>query len=233
MIRKLLSKKTPKTATEAKPNPVGQVSPVPSTFSPNVEKPSIEGSPITEPRPVPPPPAQGNKKTGKARVDKKGIPIITDSDDFEELFQVEPTKKKESPEQFEQLFEHSQLDIYQRLMLMEKKKISEEIKLPVLVERLKTYPRPQKELDLHGLSRARAISATEFFIRNVRRWNIMTVRIIVGKGTHSEGKAVLPDVVESKIIELKRRNWVLYYKWEKKEKSKSGSMIVYLIPGLV
>jgi hypothetical protein len=39
---------------------------------------------------------------------------------------------------------------------------------------------------------------------------------------------VLPDVVEDKLIELKRQNIVLAYEWDKKKKSKSGAVIVYL-----
>jgi hypothetical protein len=54
--------------------------------------------------------------------------------------------------------------------------------------------------------------------------------IIVGKGLHSQGKAILPDVVEKKITRLKRKKWLLGFEWEKKDKRKSGSLIVYLLP---
>jgi DNA-nicking Smr family endonuclease len=86
------------------------------------------------------------------------------------------------------------------------------------------------ELDLHGATAPDAEKRTESFIENARREKIRTVRIIVGKGLHSEGKAKLPDVVEKKIIRLKRKNWLLGFEWEKKDKRKSGAMIVYLVP---
>ncbi|MCU0288493.1 MAG: Smr/MutS family protein [Acidobacteria bacterium] len=173
---------------------------------------------------------KNKKKPGKIKVDKKGIPIINENN-LDELFLAGSSENKKSKEQFKHLFEKSQLDIYQRIMLMEKKKISEELKTsPILAEQLKNYPAPEKELDLHGLSREKAALRTESFIRTARCLDIMTIRVIVGKGIHSEGKAILPDVVEAKIIELKRRSWVLYYKWEKKVKSKSGSLVVYLTP---
>jgi DNA-nicking Smr family endonuclease len=97
-------------------------------------------------------------------------------------------------------------------------------------ERVKAYPRPQTEIDLHGHTSAEAESTTESFIMDSRRKGILTARIIVGKGLHSEKKAILPDVVEAKLIELKRKKWVLDFKWEKKDKRKSGAVIVYIEP---
>jgi len=54
------------------------------------------------------------------------------------------------------------------------------------------------------------------------------LRIIVGKGIHSLSKAVLPDVVEKKIVELKKEDIVMTFLWEKHRKLKSGAIIVYL-----
>ncbi|MCX6583236.1 MAG: Smr/MutS family protein [Candidatus Aminicenantes bacterium] len=235
-IARLFGKETPKAAvvTKAEPAP-----PVPPAAPAVMENPPLELQLPTPPAPAAsaasptPAPVKRKKKQVKAKLDKKGIPIITDSDDLGELFQVEDAKKKKSQEDFARLFEKSQVDIYQRVMLLEKKKDPVGTKSLPPSERVKGYPAPQEELDLHGFSAAKAESATEFFIRNTRRLKIQTVRIIVGKGMHSDGKAVLPDVVEAKIIELKHRDWVLNYKWEKKDKRKSGSMIVYLTPALI
>ena len=229
-IARLFGKETPKAAVVTKAEPVP---PVPPAAPEAVESPTPGPQLPTKPPPPGPPPVNRKKKQGKAKLDKKGIPIITDSDDLGELFQVEEAKKKKSQEDFARLFEKSQVDIYQRVMLLEKKKDPPGTKSVPPSERVKGYPAPQEELDLHGFSAAKAESATEFFIRNTRRLKIRTVRIIVGKGMHSNGKAVLPDVVEAKIIELKHRDWVLNYKWEKKDKRKSGSMIVYLTPALI
>lgn len=226
-IARLLGKEKSKAAVVTKPEPAP---PAPSTA---IESPVLEPQLPAKTPPPTPIPVKRTKKQGKAKLDKKGFPIITDSDDLGELFQVEEAKKKKSQEDFARLFEKSQADIYQRVMLLEKKKVPVGTKPLTPAERVKGYPAPQEELDLHGFSAAKAESATEFFIRNARRMKLQTVRIIVGKGTHSDGKAVLPDVVEAKIIELKRRDWILNYKWEKKDKRKSGSMVVYLTPILI
>ncbi len=169
----------------------------------------------------------------KPRVDNKGFRIITDGEDFEKLFRVAPVKHKKREEDFAKLFEKSQTDTYQQEMLKEKMHApGVENKKPLTAaEKIKWYPQvPQAELDLHGYTGPEAEVKAETFIRNTRFRGLQTVRIIVGKGLHSDGKAVLPDVVETKIIEFKRKKWVLSYKWENKDKRKSGALIVYLVP---
>ena len=205
-----------------------------------VKRPSID---TTRPPKKPPlPPAARAKDTpptlpvtkkkvkipSKTKFDKKGFRIITDNESFSQLFQLD--RQKESEENFAQLFEKFQADAYQQQMLKEKKSLPKgEMPLPLTVgERLKSYPAPQEELDLHGYTAVEAGRRTEAFMRNARLRKLRTVRIIVGKGLHSNGKAVLPDVVEAKIIQLKRTRLVLSYKWEKKDKRKSGSLVVYL-----
>ncbi|MDM8555446.1 Smr/MutS family protein [Desulfococcaceae bacterium HSG7] len=95
-------------------------------------------------------------------------------------------------------------------------------------EIVKTHPAPQMQIDLHGCNREEAERLADSFIYNASYKGLKTVRIIVGKGIHSAGKAVLPDVIETKIIALKREQVVLSYGWEKRQKHKSGAMIVYL-----
>lgn len=190
-----------------------------------------------EPPPTPPPAKAKQKKTPKPqkrKLDKKGFRILTDNEDLFRLFEMENsfTKQAEQHESFDRLFENSQTDIYQQQLLREK--MREEYKKnhtrPLTPgERLKEYPPPQAELDLHGCKAPEAEKKTETFIGNARRRGIRTVRVIVGKGLHSSGKAVLPGVVENKIIQLKRRQWVLSFKWENKDKRKSGALIVYLV----
>ena len=96
-------------------------------------------------------------------------------------------------------------------------------------EKLKSYPLPQDELDLHGKTGAEAERKTAYFIRTTASLRLRTVRIITGKGLHSDGPAVLPDVVETKLKELKAENRIFDFAWEKKEKHKSGAVIVYLL----
>jgi DNA-nicking Smr family endonuclease len=56
----------------------------------------------------------------------------------------------------------------------------------------------------------------------------LAVRIITGKGLHSEGQPVLPDTVEGVLRTLKKENLVKSWRWEKGQKEKSGALIVQL-----
>ncbi len=160
--------------------------------------------------------------------DKKGIPVLTDEHDLYEIFGV---KKKSKDEDFARMLEEPQDERSQRLWLKEKETAAPKPRPLTVRERIKSYPAPQSELDLHGNTGAEAAVGTEAFIRNAGARGIRTVRIIVGKGLHSEKKAVLPEVVERKILELKRQKKVLDFNWEKKDKRKSGALIVYLLLG--
>lgn len=93
-------------------------------------------------------------------------------------------------------------------------------------DRMKTYPtNPQEELDLHGKKALEAEREIRLFILRAKRQSMRLVRIITGKGLHSEeGQSVLRDVAEKKAIELKREGVVFSHKWEKG----SGSLLVYL-----
>lgn len=203
-----------------------------------VESQPVDVSPGVPKEPPPPSPPVKRKKVKtplkrKPRVDNKGFHIITDGDNLEKLFRVDKVKREEREESFAKLFEKYQTDTYQQEMLKEKMHApGVENKKPLTAtEKIKLYPQvPQAELDLHGYTGREAGIKAETFIRNTRVRGLKTVRIIVGKGLHSTGKAVLPDVVEAKIIDLKRKKWVLSYKWEKKDKRKSGALIVYLMP---
>lgn len=167
------------------------------------------------------------KQPPTVKIDKKGFRVLTDEQD---LYQVFGEKKNSQREDFGRIFEESQQDIQQQVLLQEKKKISRKTTPLTVQARIKTYPAPQLELDLHGSTAQEAEKRTVAFIENARREKIRTVRIIVGKGLHSQGKAILPDVIEKQITRLKRKNWLLGFAWEKKDKRKSGSLIVYLLP---
>jgi DNA-nicking Smr family endonuclease len=167
------------------------------------------------------------KQSPAANTDKKGFRVLTDEHDLYQLF---GEKKKSKQEEFGRIFEESQQDKQQQLLLQEKKIVFTETTPLTVSQRIKTYPAPQAELDLHGNTAPEAEKRTESFIENARQKKIRTVRIIVGKGLHSERKAILPDVVEKKITRLKRKNWLLGFEWEKKDKRKSGALIVYLLP---
>jgi len=57
---------------------------------------------------------------------------------------------------------------------------------------------------------------------------VFTLRVVVGRGLHSEFGAVLPHVVEDLLVRLKRDGVVLWFEWDRKIKSHSGSLVVYL-----
>ncbi|MDM8517739.1 Smr/MutS family protein, partial [Desulfobacterales bacterium HSG16] len=140
---------------------------------------------------------------------------------------LETLKIKET---FESLLEASFKNQNLTRMMEEKRKLGKARRKRMDVkQKIKTsYPKPQTQLDLHGCTAAKARHKTRSFIKNALDKRILTIRIIVGKGLHSQGRAVLPDVVEDILITLKRENMVLDYQWEKRVKSKSGSVIVYL-----
>jgi DNA-nicking Smr family endonuclease len=210
------------------PTPSAEKEPAPTPAAEASKEPPPPPSSV-KPKKVPQKVKQAKHKKSKSNYDKKGFRIITDRDDLSQLFQAGGVRKDRGREEdFAQLFEISQTDVYQRRMLNEKVVHREPPPPTPATDRIKTYPPPQEELDLHGYTAAQAESRTETFIRGARMRRIRTVRVITGKGLHSDGKAVLPDVVEAKIIELKRNRLLLAYKWEKKDKRKSGSLIIYI-----
>lgn len=87
---------------------------------------------------------------------------------------------------------------------------------------------PQKELDLHGCNGREAELRIESFIQACRHERLAMLRIITGKGLHSSGAPVLPDVAEHKLYELKEKKIITSFYWEKKYKSTSGALIVLL-----
>ncbi len=127
----------------------------------------------------------------------------------------------DSEEDFETLLEES----FQKRRTQLLKKAS-----PVPLEkRLKRYPPPEKILDLHGYNALGAEMRSKSFIHSCKLQGFFTVRIIVGKGRHSdEGAAVLPDIVEDVAKEMKKQGLVIGFEWENKIKSKSGALIIYL-----
>ncbi|MCK5684767.1 Smr/MutS family protein, partial [bacterium] len=97
-----------------------------------------------------------------------------------------------------------------------------------LKKRLKRYPGVELELDLHGYNAIGAQLKLRSFIQSCKHQGYFTLRIIVGKGLHSENGAVLPDVVEDELKNMKKENFVISYEWEKKHKVQSGAIVVYL-----
>lgn len=108
---------------------------------------------------------------------------------------------------------------------MEEKKAGELMAEESTGEKVKHYPKPQRELDLHGKTGSEAKRDIEWFLQSARNQKIQTVRIITGKGLHSPNlKSIMPTVASQKIAELKRGGIVFSSKREKT----GGSILVYL-----
>ncbi|MDD5760277.1 MAG: Smr/MutS family protein [Desulfobulbaceae bacterium] len=116
-----------------------------------------------------------------------------------------------------------------RNALLEKK--LERQRRDTAADRLLSYPAAQEELDLHGFTGNEAAGRIENFILTAHGKGFRTVRVITGKGLHSEGPAVLSQVAEKKLHELKERGLLLAYSWERKKREHSGALIVYLLRG--
>jgi len=172
------------------------------------------------------------KETGQ-QVSRQGIPILSENDSFPQLFNLEKDKEpkkeiqEEPDENFAEMLEFTLSEKHMKHFLQEKRGAFQDRPLPVS-EEIKSYPPPEDEIDLHGYTAREAERKIESFIRTAR-WNgKLTLRVIMGRGTHSRGRAVLPDVVETKVVYLKKRGLVRTFKWENHGKLKSGSVIVYL-----
>ncbi|HCY84510.1 MAG TPA: hypothetical protein DHV36_05180 [Desulfobacteraceae bacterium] len=97
-----------------------------------------------------------------------------------------------------------------------------------LKRRLKRYPPPEADLDLHGFTAIGAQAKAKSFIHGAKLQGLFTLRIIVGRGLHSQEGPVLPDVMEDLLKQMKKDKLVLAYRWEGKKKGRSGAVIVHL-----
>jgi len=188
------------------------------------------------------------KKHTPFPVNKNGLPILSkDEDLFKHFMDDEHDNNSDSDsgfnekhidkknnikeileENFKEMLEKSLAGKTREMILIEKNNGLKQDKPLNKNEIIKYYPLPQDELDLHGFTAAEALEENEAFIKKTRHKGKRTVLVIVGKGTGTHGKAVLPDVIENQLLELKRKKIVLAYKWDKGIKRKSGALIVYL-----
>ncbi|HIJ90361.1 MAG: Smr/MutS family protein [Desulfobulbaceae bacterium] len=93
---------------------------------------------------------------------------------------------------------------------------------------IRNSPPPQDRLDLHGCTGPEAEIKTKNFLTRARRNHLKTVLIITGKGLHSPEGSVLKDVIETRLKIMKTDGSILAYLWEKKDREKSGALLVYL-----
>jgi len=172
---------------------------------------------------------------------RHGIPLFTPDADLAQQFQAAESRaarrasgrtsrsgRKEASGDFARMVAETLDGKTQEELLREKQDLLEGIAAREANPSLSLYPPPQEELDLHGFTAADAAARVESFVKIARGRGKRTLLIIVGKGIHSEGRPVLPDIVEDKIVELRRRNWIRAFEWEKGVKRRSGALIVYL-----
>ncbi len=161
------------------------------------------------------------------RNNKHGLPVLDGSGSLAGLFAERGRAEEAEAEDFPAMLSASLKGKGEGLLLREKREKGRPEPMP-LHKRLKRYPPPESQLDLHGDTAVRAVVRSELYVRNSWQAGDFTVRIVVGKGLHSEFGAVLPDVVEDLLVKLKKEGVVLSFEWDRKLKSRSGSVIVYL-----
>ncbi len=194
---------------------------------------------------TPPLTSSGEKKKPsgqkKPRFNKHGLPLI---EEFEGQFidqeksNVSDLVRKKSKEQREgkapkKLMESVDLEenfaMLLETSLKEQKGPVKKKPIPMPIKkRLKRYPPPEAELDLHGFTALGAEIKAKSFISTCKHQGYFSLRLIVGKGIHSDMGPVLPHVIEDLLKILKKQNIVLAYKWDRQKKSKSGAVIVYI-----
>jgi DNA-nicking Smr family endonuclease len=194
------------------------------------------------------------QKNGILKLDRHGMPFLDRAETLSEIFtdtaeaekyrfaKKDNTKGKDTGSGIENNVENENLEQDENFLelienalkgknrdSMMREKSDKPLPEPVpLQKRLKRYPPPQDEMDLHGYNAKEAQSRTENYLRNCWRNGLFTVQIIVGRGIHSPYGAVLPDVVEDLLIRLKREGVLLWFEWDRRTKSQSGAVIAYL-----
>ncbi len=154
------------------------------------------------------------------------IRILDTGDDLEALFTGK--QSADTPHELSEILETSLTHDRFQHFLSEKYNSGNSPEKISIHHIIKKYPRPERELDLHRLSASDAEHKARCFIQDAVAAGLKTLRIIVGKGIHSAGMPVLPDCIEALLSELKKSGCVLTFSWEKREKKRSGSIIVYL-----
>ncbi|MCB9480937.1 MAG: Smr/MutS family protein [Desulfobacteraceae bacterium] len=170
-------------------------------------------------KPAPLNPQIKNRISKKELKNKNGIKVIQKTSDINEFFLSSSASSKltvKQPADNERAF-------------LNAKKDGLKIQKPLSLEkRIERYPKPELTLDLHGFTSIQAKLKVENFILSSFSKGYFTLKIITGRGNHSEFGAVLPEITEDIVNEMISEKKVLSYKWENINKETSGSMIIYL-----
>lgn len=157
--------------------------------------------------------------------EKKNLPELPLDTDPSALFTSEgsPILQERFTDAIEETLSHTVIS----MVLQEKEKKSGET-MRFSERRRPSPPPPQAELDLHGLKAKEALATADLFLQKATQRKLTSIRIITGKGIHSQGEAVLRDVIEEKLIDWKARRLILAFRWEQQTKLRSGSAIIIL-----
>lgn len=210
--------------------------------SPEVPKPPADARDPEKPALSPTRPGRRVRRPPVPVRNRHGIPLFHDAEDFTGFFRdpreadsssgrtlrppASPGKRPTGA--FARMLEETLAGKTREILMAEKREGLPADGPPTLAQRLKTYPPPQDELDLHGHTGPEAAERTEAFIRQAHRSGKRTVLIIVGRGTHSEGRPVLPDVVETRLADLRRKGLLLAFEWERLGRRRGGAIVAYL-----
>ncbi len=183
--------------------------------------PPSEDSPVVEPCPEssPPEPAHhpGKKRRGKpppkAAGQRRDFRVADTDSEFSILFEG---RKQES---FAEIFAENLTADDINAVVKEKGDLAEPVSSPA------GPAQPQMEIDLHGCTAEQAEMKIEAFIQRAVYQGVNAVRIITGKGLHSDGPAVLPGVAEEKLAGLQKEKMISAFWWEGGEK---GALLVRL-----
>jgi len=93
---------------------------------------------------------------------------------------------------------------------------------------VKTKKSLHKVIDLHGCTAFKAEKLLKAFFLTARQEGVTMITVITGRGVHSQGIPVLPDLVEQKIMEFQYDGIIDKFYWDKGCKEISGRLIVML-----
>lgn len=82
--------------------------------------------------------------------------------------------------------------------------------------------RPDKTIDLHGMTKEEALRVVDITVRDMKARGILKLRIITGKGKHSEVAPVIPDAINDLLLQLKKSGIISRIDWENKTVKNSG-----------
>lgn len=159
---------------------------------------------------------QGGKQTGKAaKPEKKAAEL----NEFTKLFADRTEKKPHDPDEFAKLLdEYSDIDfeIHKREKELDAKG-QKDLFRPWVGSIM-----PQREIDLHGLTQEDAENIVQNAVRTMKKEGVSRLRIVTGKGLHSQFAPVLPNAIDDLLLKLKKEGLFSRIEWEKGEIRNSG-----------